>query len=36
MSYFFTKTEDRKAGEILSGGLVPVRRGRIQGKGVGG
>jgi hypothetical protein len=36
MSFFFTKTENRRAEQVLSGGLVSVGGGRMWGKGVGG
>jgi hypothetical protein len=32
----FSKMKDRKVKQILSGGLVPVRGGRLQGNGAGG
>jgi hypothetical protein len=36
MYFFFTKMQNRKAKQVLSGGLVPVEGVRIQGKGIGG
>jgi hypothetical protein len=36
ISFLKTKTENRKVGQVLSGELVPVGRGEIQGKSVGG
>jgi hypothetical protein len=37
LSFFFsTKSENKKAEQVLSGGLVPVRTGRLRGEGIGG
>jgi hypothetical protein len=34
MSFFFTKMENRKAKQVLPGGLVPVGGGKRLGKGM--
>jgi hypothetical protein len=34
--FFLTKLENRRAKQILSGGLVPVGGGRMRGEGMGG
>jgi hypothetical protein len=33
---FFTKTENRRKEQVLSGGLVPVGEERLWGEGIGG